>query len=106
MPFKSGFLNLVEAHDLPLQPVVIAYTHIGDVALSAATRERVAWIGEASFVDHFWRLLKFPNVKVGVKFYEVERMASHDDRKALAKSCEQTIRAGLKTKLETAGVAS
>ncbi len=106
MPFKSGFLNLVEAHDLPLQPISIAYTHIGDVALSAATREQVAWIGEASFVTHFWRLLKFSSVKVAVKFYAVERIANHEDRKALAKSCETTIREGLRQQLEAAGVTS
>jgi 1-acyl-sn-glycerol-3-phosphate acyltransferase len=106
MPFKSGFLNLVEAHDLPLQPVSIAYTHIGDVALSAATREQVAWIGEASFVTHFWRLLKFPSVRVAVNFYPVERIANHEDRKALAKSCENTIREGLRQQLEAAGVTS
>jgi hypothetical protein len=89
-----------------LQPVVMAYTHIGDIPLSAATREKVAWIGEASFVDHFWRMLKFKSVTVTIQFHPVERMANHDDRKALAKSCEQTIREGLKAKLEENGVTS
>lgn len=106
MPFKSGFLNLVEAHDLPLQPVVIAYSHIGDTPLSTSTREKVAWIGEASFVDHFWRLLKLRNVRVTVRFYDVERMAGHEDRKALAKSCENTIREGLRVSLEASNVTS
>lgn len=106
MPFKSGFLNLVEAHDLPLQPVSIAYTHIGDMPLSAANREQVAWIGEASFVTHFWRLLKFPSVRVHVTCYAVERIAHYEDRKALAKACETIIRGGLMTSLEARGVTS
>ena len=106
MPFKSGFLNLVEAHDLPLQPLSIAYTHIGDIALSAANREQVAWIGEASFGSHFWRLLKFPSVSVHVTCYEVERISSYEDRKALAKACETIIRGGLMKTLEARGVTS
>ncbi len=106
MPFKSGFLNLVEAHDLPLQPVSIAYTHIGDMPLSATNREQVAWIGEASFVTHFWRLLKFPSVRVHVTCYAVERIANYEDRKALAKACETIIRGGLMTSLEARGVTS
>jgi 1-acyl-sn-glycerol-3-phosphate acyltransferase len=103
-PFKSGFLSLVEAHDLPLQPVVIAYTHIGSVPLSAATRDQVAWIGEASFVTHFMRLLRFPYIQVTARFFDVERRDDHDDRKALAKSCEATIAEGLHKMLEARGV--
>ena len=104
--FKSGFLNLVEAHDLPLQPVTMAYTHIGKVPLSAATRELVAWIGDADFATHFWRLLQFPSVHVEVQFYEVERISDHEDRKALAKNCENTIREGLAKALAAHGVVS
>jgi 1-acyl-sn-glycerol-3-phosphate acyltransferase len=106
MPFKSGFLSLVEDHDLPLQPVSIAYTHIGDVPLSAVNREKIAWIGEASFLDHFWRMLKMPSVEVLVTLYEVERIGNYEDRKALAKQCEKIIREGLQQRLEANGVTS
>ena len=106
MPFKSGFLSLVEDHDLPLQPVSIAYTHIGEVPLSAENREKIAWIGEASFLDHFWRMLKMPSVEVVVTLYDVERIAGYEDRKALAKQCEKVIREGLSKTLEAHGVTS
>lgn len=106
MPFKSGFLSLVEDHDLPLQPVSIAYTGIGNVTLSAANREKIAWIGEASFVDHFWRMLKMPSVEVLVTLYDVERIGNYADRKALAKQCEAIIRDGLHKRLEANGVTS
>ena len=105
-PFKSGFLNLVEAHDLPLQAVSLAYTHIGTTPLSAETREMVAWIGEASLVTHLMRLLSFPYIQVTARFYPIERIEDHDDRKALAKVCEQTITVGLHETLEANGVAS
>ncbi len=105
-PFKSGFLNLVEAHHLPLQPVSIAYTHIADQPLSAATREMVSWVGDASFAPHFMSLLKLPYVQVTVNFYAVERAENHDDRKALAKSCETTITQGLHAVLQANHVTS
>jgi 1-acyl-sn-glycerol-3-phosphate acyltransferase len=103
-PFKSGFLSLVEEHDLPLQSVSIAYTHIGDQSLSADTRELVAWIGEASLVTHLMRLLSFPYIQVTAKFHAVERIEDHEDRKALAKASEQTIAEGLRVLLEKNGV--
>lgn len=106
MPFKSGFLSLVEAHDLPLQPVSIAYTHIGDVPLNATIRDKVAWIGEASFVTHFWHLLKFPSVRAVATLYDIERIANYEDRKELAKQCEKIIRDGLSASLAANGVTS
>ncbi len=106
MPFKSGFFKLAEDHHLPIQPVSVAYTHIGNVPLSAATREQVSWIGDASFADHFWRLLRFPNVRVKVTIYPAEDMGKYEDRKALAKQCEITIREGLAKTLEANGVTS
>jgi len=105
-PFKSGFLNLVEAHDLPLQPVSIAYTHIADMPLSAKTRELVSWVGDASFAPHFLSLLRLPYVQVTVELYAVERAEDHDDRKALAKNCETTITQGLHATLKANHVAS
>ena len=99
-PFKSGFLSLIEAHDLPLQPVTLAYTHIASQPLTPATRDKVAWIGEADLVTHLGRLLSFTYIQVTARFYPIEQMEDHDDRKALAKSCEVTIAAGLKQILE------
>ncbi len=104
--FKSGFLNLVEAHDLPVQPVSLAYTHIGEVPLSAETRDQVAWIDDASLVSHMMRLLSFPYINVIAHGHPVVRMAGHEDRKALSKACEQMVTQGLKQMLEEHGVTS
>jgi 1-acyl-sn-glycerol-3-phosphate acyltransferase len=98
-PFKSGFLSFVESHDLPVQPVTIAYTHIGTTPLSAETREDVAWIGEASFVVHFLHLLRLPYIQVTAHYFDVQKRAAYEDRKELAKACETIIAGGLKTLL-------
>jgi len=103
-PFKSGFLNLAERHELPLQPVALAYTHIGNMPLNAETRDKVAWIGEASLVTHLLRLLSFRCIRVTAQLFEVESMNDHEDRKDLAKTCETVIATGLKDILEKNGV--
>lgn len=104
MPFKSGFLSLLEGQDLPLQAVTVAYTHIGQVPLSAATRENVAWIGEASLVTHLMRLFSFPCVRVTVRVYPVKHMQDYDGRKAIAKAAEERVAKGLRELLEANGV--
>lgn len=106
IPFKSGFLSLAETHRLPVQPATIAYTHVADVPLSAAIRDHVAWIGDADFVTHYWRLLQFPSVHVLVTFYPTEHLEKYEDRKALAKACENIIREGLAKTLAERGVVS
>lgn len=105
-PFKSGFFSLAQTFNLPVQPVSLAYTHIGNTPLSADTRELVAWIGEASLLTHMTRLLSFPCVRVTATFYPAELMSAHADRKTLAKKAEQVITDGLRQTLEKNGVVS
>ncbi len=104
MPFKSGFFSLAENFDLPVQPISIAYKSVAGIPLSAATREQVSWVGDATLVAHLWSMFQFPNVQIGVTFYDVERIGTYGDRKGLSKACENTIRAGLSKELEAAGV--
>lgn len=105
-PFKSGFFNLIENHPIPVQPISIAYTHIDALPLSAESRDKVAWIGEATLVDHLWRLLTFPCVKVHVRIHPVDRLASGENRKTIAKRTEEAVRGGLDAMLGDAGVVS
>ena len=104
MKFKSGFFSLAEEHHLPVQPVAVAYTHIGSEPLSAARRLEVSWIGDASFFPHFVHLLGLPSVSVEVTILPLQNLADFEDRKALAKSCEDTIRTNLERTLEQYGV--
>lgn len=102
--FKSGFLSLAENFDLPLQPVSIAYTHIGNVPLNAENRSLVAWIDDATLVGHLMRLMSFSCIRVTVTVHAVELMSEHEDRKALAQQAEDVIRAGLAETLAANGV--
>lgn len=106
MPFKSGFFSLAENFNLPVQPVSLAYTHIGNMRLNSENRDLVAWIGEASLVTHLTRLLSFRCVRVTVTLYPVELISQHADRKSLARKAQEVITVGLKNTLERNGVTS
>lgn len=94
-PFKSGFLSLAEIHRMPVQPASIAYTHIGREPITEARREEVAWVGDATFFGHFWHFLGLPSVRVAVELFPARHISEFEDRKALTKSCEQTITLGV-----------
>lgn len=102
-PFKSGFISLAEDYNLPVQPVSIAYTHAAGIPLGDANRDKVAWIGEATLVVHFLRLIGFSSIDVTVIFHPAVQPGARGDRKELAKYCEDTIRATLQAELPHAG---
>ncbi len=99
-PFKSGFLQLAEQQMLPVQPASIAYTHIGRTPISAARREEVAWVGEATFFGHFWHFLTLPSVRVEVMLFPAQHISQHQNRKALTQACEQLVGQGVAQLLE------
>ena len=102
-PFKSGFFSLAEDHDLPVQPASISYTHIGREPITDATREMVAWVGEATFFGHFWNLLGMPGARVLVRWHAPIRHTDFPDRKALTKGAETIVTAGVMA--DMAGIA-
>lgn len=94
-PFKSGFFSLADDHALPVQPVSLSYTHIGRHPITDATREQVAWVGEATFFDHFWRVLALPGIRVTVRWHAPLQRSDYADRKALSKAAETLVTAGV-----------
>lgn len=94
-PFKSGFLSLAEAHNLPTQVLTIAYTHIGKIPLSDAQREEVTWVGDATLAGHLPRLLGFPSLKLHLVYEAPLQVKDFEDRKAMTKHAETQVRAQL-----------
>lgn len=101
-PFKSGFLSLAEQHQLPVQPASISYTHIGDEIVADRARELVAWVGDATFFGHFWRVLGMPGLKVTLRWHEPLMLKDFADRKALTKAAETMVTAGVMADLGSA----
>ncbi len=93
--FKSGFFSLAETEAgediLPVQPVTLAFTRIGDMPILPHWRDRVAWVGDDTFFDHFWRFLKLPSVGVVVQFHAAQILPVGGSRKELSQTCERII---------------
>lgn len=94
-PFKSGFFSLAIEEHLAVQPVSIAYTHLGRRPIAPDKREEVAWVGEATLVDHLWHILSVPNVRIYVRLHPAIPADSFTDRKLLAQACEHSVKAGV-----------
>lgn len=94
-PFKSGFFSLAEDHQLPVQPASITYTHIGREPITDATREMVAWVGEATFFGHFWNMLGMPGIRAIIRWHAPITHTDFPDRKALTKAAETIVTAGV-----------
>lgn len=91
-PFKSGFFSLTELVDMPVQPISIIYTHLASQPLTEALCEHVAWVGDATFFDHFWRVLGYRSLNVTLVIHPLQSAADFADRKVLSLQCETLIR--------------
>lgn len=100
IPFKSGFFSLAENEQgdepLPVQAATLAYTAIGNMPMRDGWREKIAWVGDDTFFDHFWRMLKLPSVTLNIQFHQPRVLPVGGSRKTLSHECEQEIVATLK----------
>jgi lyso-ornithine lipid O-acyltransferase len=101
--FKSGFFNLAELFQVPVQPVTISYLRASGVPLTEANSDQVAWVGDATFFGHFANLLGFSSIQVVLTLHPALLPAQFADRKALAITSEQCIRAQLLKDIAHAG---
>lgn len=101
--FKSGFFSLTEEVQMPVQPITLAYTTLNGVALTEANTDHVAWVGEATFFDHFWRFLGYRTLDVRVLVHPLQYARDFADRKVLSLQCETLVRGGLEQVLAKQG---
>lgn len=78
LPFRSSLLEPAVATGCPVLPVGLRY----ELPSGGRVSEDVCFVGDASFLPHFLRLLGRPRVRVWLTFGEVS--AAGGDRKELA----------------------
>lgn len=81
LPFFPGLFELAAEHGVPVVPVAIEYADRAD-----------AWVGDNSFLGHFWTCFRKRRVEVSIAFGPTLRAAEVDDLKGRA---ETWIRARL-----------
>ena len=100
LPFRSALVGAVHhalgnsAHHshVTVQPMSLAYVGFGGLPIGRATRDRVAWYGDADLVPHLLQLLSSGAVDVTVSWGEAIAYDMSADRKAIARASEQSVR--------------
>src|ERR1700742_2635119 len=97
LPFKSALLGAAEAtidsRHVTVQPVSTAYTGIHGIPMGRENRPLFAWYGDMELVPHLWEALKAGPLDVVVEFHPCLSLDSMD-RKELARTAENMVRAG------------
>jgi lyso-ornithine lipid O-acyltransferase len=100
LPFRSSLVGAVH-HALgksmhhthvTVQPMSLAYTGLDGLPMGRALRERVAWYGDADLMPHLLCVLASGAVDVTVSWGEAVAYGMTADRKAIARTSEQSVR--------------
>ena len=94
LPFKSALFASVEGSATPVQPVSLAYTRIGPMAVTRRALPLVVWLGDVPLGRHALAFLGLRPVRAELIFHPVVRAADFPDRKALAAYCHDAVADG------------
>jgi 1-acyl-sn-glycerol-3-phosphate acyltransferase len=97
LPFRSALLGAMsmtvgKGEAGYLQPVSIAYTRFQGLPMGRQHRPVAAWFGDTNIVRHIGRVLRMGGIDAVVTFGAAIEVTLEMDRKAVAKSLEQTVR--------------
>jgi 1-acyl-sn-glycerol-3-phosphate acyltransferase len=97
LPFRSALLGgLRDAMEENgrgfVQPVSIAYRKFHGIPMGRQHREIAAWYGDMDLVPHLMRVLREGAIDVTIAFGKVLEVAHADDRKALSRNLESSVR--------------
>lgn len=100
LPFKSALFAAAERRvgdvEIRVQPVTVAYIRYRDGRrLSGALRDRYAWYGDMTLVDHLYAVFGLEGADIEVMFHEPVRASCFPSRKELARHCHAEIARGL-----------
>lgn len=100
LPFKSALFGAVqkaqddfETHAITVQPVAIVYQSAHGLPLGRANRDLLSWPGDTELLPHLKNVILEGSIGVDVIF--TEPITFHEDmaRTAIAKQCEDAVRA-------------
>lgn len=106
LPFRTALFGAAQASlrasgrtEVTVQPVAVAWTRVHGMPLGLFHRPLVAWPGDVPLVPHLPNVLREAAFDVEVVFGEPFAFAPGDDRKALARASERSVRELLVTAL-------
>ncbi|MEN3396064.1 lysophospholipid acyltransferase family protein [Brucella melitensis] len=106
LPFKTALFGAAHAAireagvaEVAVQPVAIAYTRVHGMAMGRYFRPLVSWPGDVELMPHLNGILREGAIDVEVRFGEPVFVTAETDRKALARTMENRVRALLQSAL-------
>jgi 1-acyl-sn-glycerol-3-phosphate acyltransferase len=106
LPFKTSLFGAAQVairdtnvKTVTVQPVAIAYTRVHGMPMGRVHRPLVAWPGDVALGPSLIGLLKDGAIDVDVWFGEPVVIDGKSDRKALARTMEERVRAMIRTSL-------
>jgi lyso-ornithine lipid O-acyltransferase len=76
-----------------VQPIFIAYSRRAGLPLGRPERPGVAWYGDMTFLDHFWRVLAAGRIECDIYWGAPIPFFRDSDRKDVARRTEGAVRA-------------
>lgn len=105
-PFKTALFGAAHAaireagvEEVIVQPVAIAYTGVHGMAMGRYHRPIASWPGDVELMPHLKGILREGAIDVEVRFGEPVVVTANTDRKALARTMENKVRALLQSSL-------
>lgn len=106
LPFKTALFGAAHAAikeanvpEVVVQPVAIAYTGVHGMAMGRYFRPIASWPGDVELMPHLKGILREGAIDVEVRFGEPIVVTAETDRKALARTMENRVRALLQSAL-------
>ena len=106
LPFKTSLFGAAQvairdagAETVTVQPVAIAYTRVHGIPMGRSHRPLVAWPGDVPLGPSLIGLLKDGAVDVDVWFGDTVVIDMKSDRKVLARTMEERVRAMVRSSL-------
>ncbi|RMB02848.1 lysophospholipid acyltransferase family protein [Eilatimonas milleporae] len=99
--FKSALFSVAEREEalsgkpLTIQPITLAFTEVNGMPWLRALKPWAAWLGDVELVSHVGHLLSKARLRVTIEYHPPVSLGDFEDRKALARYCENRIRLGL-----------
>lgn len=99
LPFRTALVGGTQRamendhiEEMYIQPMVIAYTHLNGLPISAAERSKIAWIGDMGIEDNILDILSVGAKTTTIMFGEPITIKRGDDRKLVTKQAEDKVR--------------
>ncbi len=86
LPFKRGMFGLARRLGAPLVPIALRYTD-----------DRMAWVGDASFLPHYLRTCGYPRISVSLELGRAVYADPGERPEVLAERIREQVRAMIRT---------